>query len=195
MLICILFASGSSVYAQQYIYRAESLPQWDRVLKLYYKAKRSISLKEIKRINIQINNYLYIEDIDNYSKIDYWASPQEFYAAQGGDCEDYAIAKYFALIEHGIPSKDLAIIVGRRNNKPHATLQLHYDGEIYYLDNQFSDLKKSKVFLQEFQPLYYMNDIFFGINSDQANFYKFRPNGQDVYYVSNLINKKENNYE
>ena len=41
---------------------------------------------------------------------DYWASPVEFLAAGGGDCEDFSIAKYFTLREMGMPDASLRLI-------------------------------------------------------------------------------------
>ena len=44
---------------------------------------------------------------------DQWASPAEFAARGAGDCEDFAIAKYFALIGAGVPAARLRIVYGR----------------------------------------------------------------------------------
>ncbi len=41
---------------------------------------------------------------------DYWASPLEFLGAGGGDCEDYSIAKYFSLLELGVPDERLRMV-------------------------------------------------------------------------------------
>lgn len=40
---------------------------------------------------------------------DYWATPIEFLRKGAGDCEDYAIAKYFTLREIGVPANQLRI--------------------------------------------------------------------------------------
>ena len=41
---------------------------------------------------------------------DYWAKPVEFLANDGGDCEDFAIAKYFTLRGLGVPDAKLRIV-------------------------------------------------------------------------------------
>jgi predicted transglutaminase-like cysteine proteinase len=41
---------------------------------------------------------------------DYWAKPAEFLANDGGDCEDFSIAKYFTLKALGVPDARLRII-------------------------------------------------------------------------------------
>jgi predicted transglutaminase-like cysteine proteinase len=43
-------------------------------------------------------------------KNDYGASPIKFLATNAGDCEDVTMAKYFSLIELGIPSKKLRLM-------------------------------------------------------------------------------------
>ena len=51
----------------------------------------------------------FIDDIIHWNKVDYWATPIEFLASHGGDCEDFAIAKYFTLIQLGIPEEQLTL--------------------------------------------------------------------------------------
>ncbi|QLG89640.1 transglutaminase-like cysteine peptidase [Chitinibacter bivalviorum] len=40
---------------------------------------------------------------------DYWATPVEFLVRGAGDCEDFAIAKYFSLLALGVPENKLRI--------------------------------------------------------------------------------------
>lgn len=51
----------------------------------------------------------FVNDIDHWGKEDYWATPVETLASQGGDCEDFSIAKYFTLKAMGVPEKKLLI--------------------------------------------------------------------------------------
>lgn len=44
---------------------------------------------------------------------DYWATPAEMLSIGGADCEDYAIAKYFALKELGIPITRLRLVYAK----------------------------------------------------------------------------------
>jgi predicted transglutaminase-like cysteine proteinase len=57
----------------------------------------------------------YREDIDNWGQVDYWASPLESLAKGAGDCEDYAIGKYFTLVALGIPDARLRMVYVRAN--------------------------------------------------------------------------------
>jgi len=79
---------------------------WDKMIN---KAKKAKTLKKLKYVNDFFNNIRYMTDIKHWKKNDYWASPQEFSGTGAGDCEDYAIAKYFTLIKVGIPEKKLRI--------------------------------------------------------------------------------------
>jgi predicted transglutaminase-like cysteine proteinase len=44
---------------------------------------------------------------------EYWATPDELIDRGAGDCEDFAIAKYFALIQAGVDEALLKIIYAR----------------------------------------------------------------------------------
>ncbi|WP_158769004.1 transglutaminase-like cysteine peptidase [Paraglaciecola sp. L1A13] len=62
----------------------------------------------------QVNNFFnaldFVDDIKHWGKDDYWATPVEFLATQAGDCEDFVIAKYFSLIELGVPAEKLRLM-------------------------------------------------------------------------------------
>ena len=62
----------------------------------------------------QVNNFFnaldFVDDIKHWGKDDYWATPVEFLATHGGDCEDFVIAKYFSLIELGVPAEKLRLM-------------------------------------------------------------------------------------
>ena len=72
---------------------------------------------------------------------DYWAKPVEFLANDGGDCEDFAIAKYYALRALGVPDDKLRIVYAtyRQGGFTGAHMVLAYyptpDGDPLILDN------------------------------------------------------------
>lgn len=53
---------------------------------------------------------LFREDTEVWGQIDYWASPLEMFGKGAGDCEDYAIGKYFALTAAGIAPARLRLV-------------------------------------------------------------------------------------
>ena len=58
-------------------------------------------------INRHFNGYRYIDDTVHWGERDYWATPLEFIGRAAGDCEDYVIAKYFALRAAGVAEEKL----------------------------------------------------------------------------------------
>jgi len=66
-------------------------------------------LKKLKVVNDFFNKFRYIPDRKVWHQEDYWASPFEFIGVGAGDCEDYAIAKYFSLRILGVPDSKLKI--------------------------------------------------------------------------------------
>jgi len=56
---------------------------------------------------------VFIDDAAVWGQDDYWASPLEMLEKGRGDCEDYAIAKYFSLLGAGVPVARLRLVYVR----------------------------------------------------------------------------------
>jgi predicted transglutaminase-like cysteine proteinase len=54
-------------------------------------------LEKLEKVNRFFNTNNFVSDAIHWLKKDYWATPIEFLASDGGDCEDFALAKYFTL--------------------------------------------------------------------------------------------------
>ncbi|MUH71426.1 transglutaminase-like cysteine peptidase [Psychrosphaera haliotis] len=65
--------------------------------------------EKLKLVNQFFNYFEFVDDIRLWGKEDYWATPLEFIGIRGGDCEDFAVAKYFTLLELGIPMEKLRL--------------------------------------------------------------------------------------
>ncbi len=63
----------------------------------------------LARVNHFFNRVPGVPDQANWQQPDYWATPIELLASNGGDCEDYALAKYFTLKALGVPIERLRI--------------------------------------------------------------------------------------
>lgn len=61
-------------------------------------------------VNDFFNQLRFTTDIKLWGKADYWATPIEALGRGAGDCEDYAIAKYFTLRELGVPDAKMRIM-------------------------------------------------------------------------------------
>lgn len=56
---------------------------------------------------------LFRDDTEVWGQTDYWASPLELFDKGAGDCEDYATAKYFSLLNLGVPMAKLRLVYVR----------------------------------------------------------------------------------
>ena len=63
----------------------------------------------LSKVNQFFNMFRFIDDSKLWGVSNYWATPIEFIGVNGGDCEDYSIAKYFTLLELGIPDEKMRI--------------------------------------------------------------------------------------
>lgn len=87
-------------------------------------AQAERELLHLAGVNDYFNRVRFVPDIRHWGMDDYWATPAEFFASDGGDCEDYAVAKYFALRELGVPTARLRItyVTSSRIREPHMVL-------------------------------------------------------------------------
>lgn len=113
---------------------------------------------QVHAVNDFMNAIPYIEDSDNYGKRDYWATPVEF-LSKGGDCEDFAIAKYASLRALGFSAQQLRIAIVKDEVKriPHAVLVVFTDdGESLLLDNQNKNVRQT-VSVDRYTPIFSLN--------------------------------------
>jgi predicted transglutaminase-like cysteine proteinase len=108
-------------------------PEWLSFLD----AQRGLTRRaQLDAVNQWANARPYVEDWVNWHVADYWETPGEF-IAKGGDCEDFAITKYFSLIRLGFPAGDLRIVVVADSTTHgfHAVLAARLDGTVWLMDN------------------------------------------------------------
>jgi predicted transglutaminase-like cysteine proteinase len=140
--------------------KLKSFPNWNRVMSVAYqnnyRSSQNITLDMIRGINTDINKVRYISDIDNWGKEDYWETPAEFYA-RGGDCEDFAIAKYFRLLEDGLSpdNMELLVLAKKRNREYHAVLKVKFEGNVYILDSEYDRIQQES-HLENFNVMYHL---------------------------------------
>jgi predicted transglutaminase-like cysteine proteinase len=78
--------------------------------KLMAAGKSITEQDKLREVNDFFNhNIQFAEDIVLWLKEDYWATPVELLCKGAGDCEDFAIAKYFTLLEVGVDESKLRI--------------------------------------------------------------------------------------
>lgn len=125
-----------------------------------------------------VNNFFnkriaYMEDTQAWGKEDYWATPLETLKKGAGDCEDFAIAKYFALEQLGVPQGAMKItyVKSTQFSEPHMVLlaSKNEGGSPVVLDNMtLKALPYSK--RTDLMPVYSFNEtsLFYGVANESA---------------------------
>ena len=71
-------------------------------------------LTRLRAVHLFFNRRIrFATDEVAWGQVDYWASPLETLRRGAGDCEDYAIAKYFSLLAAGVPAARLRLVYVR----------------------------------------------------------------------------------
>jgi predicted transglutaminase-like cysteine proteinase len=115
----------------------------------------------LQRVNTFLNRVPYRDDMVHWRVEDYWATPAETVGSNGGDCEDYAIAKYFLLKELGVPLASLRMVYVRAGKSAQAHMVLAYypqpGAEPLILDN-LDDRVRSASSRPDLAPVYSFNE-------------------------------------
>jgi predicted transglutaminase-like cysteine proteinase len=79
-----------------------------------------------------------VSDLAQWGVEDRWTSPLATLTSGRGDCEDYAIAKYVALLEAGVAESDVRLIIVRdiATGDDHAVVAARVDEKWIILDNR-----------------------------------------------------------
>lgn len=100
--------------------------------------------RKIREVNAFFNRVPFLNDDRLWGREDYWATPYEMLGRNGGDCEDFALAKYFTLKALGVPVVRMRItyVKAIRINQAHMVLAYFPVGaaEPLVLDNLVGDI-------------------------------------------------------
>jgi predicted transglutaminase-like cysteine proteinase len=103
--------------------------------------------QKLHRVNAFFNELEFINDSEHWGKDDYWATPLQTLTSNGGDCEDFSIAKYFTLIEMGVPAERLRLTYVKALELDQAHMVLTYyetpEAEPVVLDNLVGEIRPS----------------------------------------------------
>jgi predicted transglutaminase-like cysteine proteinase len=109
--------------------------------------------QQIRLVNRYINRQRYKEDRISWRSAagNQWQTLVEF-LSKGGDCEDFAVAKYFVLREFGFDAEDMRIVIGREPQRAahHAMLAIRLDGDVWLLENDNSIYRNSGQDIERF---------------------------------------------
>ena len=98
-----------------------------RLLERLQDAPVAVKLREV---NAFFNAFSWRADQDLWRAADHWSTPVEFIGQGAGDCEDFAIGKYFALRWAGVPADALRVVYVRdlRTGRSHMVLEYRPPG-------------------------------------------------------------------
>ena len=128
------------------------------------KAANLSTEKKLAHVNSFFNRLLPVNDERRYNADDYWATRKEFMIEGRGDCEDYAIAKYYSLRKLGVPEHKLRItyvkLLQKRTKYEQAHMVLTYyhkpNSTPIVLDNVNKKLKLASK-RKDLKPIYSFN--------------------------------------
>ncbi len=149
-----------------------------------------VNTDELQFFNRFWNKVPYYSDQKHWGVDDYWATPVEMQASNGGDCEDYSIAKYFSLKEFGVSPGKLRITYVRalQLNESHMVLAYYPtpNADPYILDNLTGKLVHASE-RADLEPVYSFNDD----DMWAAGAPNFKGKSSQIRLWSELLNKME----
>jgi len=128
---------------------------------LIEQSRRSNEMNALKQVNDFFNQQIkFATDIQVWKKNDYWASPMQTLAMRRGDCEDFAIAKYFSLITANVPEQKLRLMyvqamISDQIQQAHMVLAYYptSDAEPLILDNLNTEIMLAST-RKDLKPIY-----------------------------------------
>ena len=115
----------------------------------------SLDHSDERRLLPEVNRFFnrrvaFREDAEVWGVTDHWASPLETLNKGAGDCEDFALAKYFSLLSIGVPAERMRLVyvrarIGGADGVSQAHMVLAYyaepGAEPLILDNLIDDIR------------------------------------------------------
>jgi len=122
--------------------------------------KEMADSEKLESVNQFFNSMQFVSDWEHWDQEDYWATPIEFLGTNGGDCEDFAVAKYFTLRELGVPEDRLRLTYVKALELNQAHMVLTYfvapDAEPLVLDSLINEIKPASS-RSDLRPVYSFN--------------------------------------
>jgi predicted transglutaminase-like cysteine proteinase len=100
-----------------------------RFVAIVMNTSQQIGRARLEMANQQVNSAIrYKTDAEQWGVADRWSAPLSTFTTGFGDCEDYAIAKYVALRQSGVPASDLRMVLGYDSRRMNGQMQLQMTG-------------------------------------------------------------------
>jgi len=114
--------------------------------------------EQIEGVNNFLNQIPYVDDRKEYGEVGYWHATPERFLDSGGDCKDYALAKYASLHALGFSVDEVrvAIVQDKEKDIPHAILIVYSNDGGLVLDNQDKHIERIEA-VNRYQPIFSIN--------------------------------------
>lgn len=163
LLILLLLSFPTFALADEWNPDVHQFKQWQRVLdNETFKDDPDPFTGQIKPLLAKRfaywRRFAYKSDWINYfSIVDYWATRKEFRQKRSGDCEDYALAVMFDLLDAGVADDRMYIaVVVLSDGETHAVLVVD---EKYVADNKHKTIISYKKFAKGVKFMYRLNRL------------------------------------
>lgn len=121
---CLLLVNAEVTYANQVDLKSTHLT-YTSMSALQQQLTAQPIATRIELINRFFNTFKTNTDLIVWGRSEFWATPKELITAMAGDCEDIAVAKYFALINSGVNEHVLRLAHVKVYNPAHAAIEEH----------------------------------------------------------------------
>ncbi|MFC1843647.1 transglutaminase-like cysteine peptidase [Thermodesulfobacteriota bacterium] len=140
IVLILFFMSGCGAKKKAAEEAFELAPEKERILTpaqkrvaawhaLMREKRGAPEMEMLKSVNSFFNNLEFVDDLYLWGTEDYWATPQEMLTINGGDCEDFATAKYFTLRHLEIPDEKMRLtyVKSLTFEQPHMVLSFYQE--------------------------------------------------------------------
>ena len=176
---------------------SQDVAQWNNLLQTL--ADQDIQ-QQLSEVNNFFNRQKFVDDIVHWNKEDYWATPIEFIATGGGDCEDFSIAKYFSLRALGVPANKLRLMYvnALEYNQAHMVLAYYEQPNVIplVLDNLNKTILPANQ-RRDLQPVYSFNGEGLWAAKEQGRGKQLQNGGNHSLWrdLTSRMNLEKNNEE
>lgn len=151
---CTLFALPLQASVPEMPISLDFYYRWQQLLQAEHGLDELSLVHEVDRF---VNQAEYRSDRSRFDRDDVWSAPDEFFSQAEGDCEDFAIAKYFTLVTLGVPQERLKLVYGKLVDSDTEHMVLRYqpsdDQPALLLDN-LTRTPTAETVRRDFQPIY-----------------------------------------
>jgi len=160
-------------------YGEEAYKSISELNQLVRQLKQASDIEKLTQINNFFNRKMrFVDDIELWNKVDYWATPLESIGVQGGDCEDFSIAKYIFLKVANVANDKLRLTYVRavlykqdiKTVRGHMVLSYYAtpQSEPLILDNLIPDIMPASA-RTDLSPVFSFNDKGLWVGNSNAS--------------------------